>query len=128
MIIKIYLITYYYLLEIIKLREKMHDFHNTTLELNSVINRYNKIISPYMEIYNKNIKKQKENTHVVKMKPIGLDLQRLCEKKLNINYDDIKHLPANQIFMKILQIIKKRNTEKILNSNIDKAKPIIKLL
>ena len=128
MIIKAYLITYYYLLEIVKLRYKLLNYNDINYKLNNIIKKYNEIITPYMDIYNERLKKQDAKTHKVTMKPIGIDLKRLCEERLNIDYKEFENVPPNMIFAKIIDIIRKRKTENIINSKVEHTKPVVKLL
>jgi len=127
MILKLYLITFYYLIEIVKLRNKVYDYNINLNKMNKIVDKYNIAIKPYMKIYNKNLNKQKEKTKEIYMKPIGINLERLCKEKFNINYDNFKHLPPNKIFIEIFKIIKKRRKDELLKNKIEISKPNIKL-
>jgi len=128
MLIKMYLISFYYLLEIIKLRESNYDSNMKLNKLNNIVTKYNNIITPYKAQYNKKMGQQEKKTKKVKMKPIGIDFRKICEK-LEIDYDLMKNVPGNQIFQEISKIMKKRYQRKIdeKTKEINVVKPVVKI-
>lgn len=127
MIIKFYLITFYYLIEIIKSREKLEDNNKIINKLNNIVKDYNRIIAPYKEHYNKILETQKSKTYSVGMKEIELNIKKLVEDKFNINWNDVKHYPPNEIFSKCIKIINKRHRSKLVNTKHNIIKPVVNI-
>ena len=68
--VKSTLISFYYLLEIIKLRIVSYNIDNNLKEANNIIKKYNNIIKPYISLYNKNMKEQEKKAKSINIKPL----------------------------------------------------------
>lgn len=123
---KIYLISFYYLLEIIKLRKKTYKIDKHLDKANNIIMKYNKIIKPYIKMYNESMNNPDYIVKKMVIKPIGIDYKKLA-KSFKINYEEIKGLQIHEIFKIINKISIKKREKEILNKKTNYINSIVKL-
>jgi len=119
------LISFYYLLEIIKLRKISNNLDNNLKSANNIIKRYNNVIKPYIKLYNEQLEEQDKKSKVMKIKPIPINYEKLA-KSLNIDINLIINKPLSAVFGIVSKIYNKRKERKI-NNNSDYVKPIVKI-
>ena len=121
------LISFYYLLEIIKLRKITNNINNNLNNANNIINKYNNIIKPYIKLYNEELTKQNKKTKEMRIKPIYVNYEKIS-KSLNIDINLITDKPLSEVFRIISKIYNKHKERKISDiKNTKYIKPIVKL-
>ena len=120
------LISFYYLLEIIKLRIVSYNIDNKLTEANDTINKYNNIIKPYISLYEKSMKEQERKTMSLKIKPLVIDYKKFAIA-MDVDYDEIKGKSTNELIIMMRNILSKRKQRNITNNEQNVIKPIVKI-
>lgn len=124
--VKSTLISFYYLLEIIKLRIVSYNIDNKLTEANNTIKHYNNIIKPYISLYKKSMEEQERKTKSLIVGPISIDYKKFAIA-MDIDYDDIKDKSVNELITIMKKIIAKKKQRNITKNEQDVIKSIVKL-
>ena len=119
------LISFYYLLEIIKLRKVSVNIDMNLTKANNLIKHYNNVIKPYIPLYNKSMKEQEKKSLSLKLKPLSFNYKKFAEA-MNLNYDDIKDKSVNELIAIMTKTFAKRKQRKIADKKQGVIKPIVK--
>ena len=124
--VKSTLISFYYLLEIIKLRITSYNIDKKLIQANDTIKHYNFIIKPYISLYEKQLKEQEKRTETLSIEPITIDYKKFAIA-MDIDYDEIKGKSINELIIMMKKILDKRGQRNITKNERDVVKPIVKL-
>ena len=120
------LISFYYLLEIIKLRKVSYNIDKNLTSANSIIKEYNRIIGPYKDKYEEQMEEQRKRTKSMVIPPIKINYEKFA-KSMNINIDLIRGKPLKELISIMKKTIAKRKEKEIAEKKTTVIKPVVKL-
>lgn len=120
------LISFYYLLEIIKLRKVSYNIDKNLTSANNIIKEYNRIIGPYKDKYKEQMEEQKKRTKSMVIPPIKINYEKFA-KSMDISIDLIRGKPLKELISIMKKIIAKRKEKEIAEKKTTVIKPVVKL-